>query len=167
MKIAQGSKIRGSLIAPNAKVTISKLVGIKGSICAKTILLKNNATLLPHGSTASLPKAVLAGATEIDQDSEGVTIPTEFELGQNYPNPFNPTTTISFTVPRAAEITLAIYNLRGQLVRTLISGPVSAGRHKVVWDGNDERGVRAASSVYIYQLKTKDFLANRTLVLTK
>ena len=94
-------------------------------------------------------------------------IPTDFALQQNYPNPFNPETTIRYQLPKASDVTLTIYNLRGQLVWTLISGPISAGRHKVVWDGNDERGVRAASSVYVLQLKTKGFLANRTLVFAK
>jgi hypothetical protein len=165
--IAQGSEFLGSLVAPKAKVSISKLVGIKGSICAKSIVLKNNATLLPHGSPHSLPKAFLAEDNSQEVDTESMAMPTEFVLGQNHPNPFNPSTTILFAVPKAGDITLAIYNLRGQLVRTLMSGPISAGHHRVVWNGRNQRGDRVATGVYIYQLQAKDVLLSRKLTLTK
>ncbi|MFQ5637354.1 MAG: FG-GAP-like repeat-containing protein [bacterium] len=95
------------------------------------------------------------------------SLPNEFGLAQNHPNPFNPTTTISFAVPEAGVVTLAIYNMRGQLVQTLHSGPITAGNHSMVWNGKDTRGLQAASGVYVYQLKAKGFVATRKLLLTK
>ncbi|MFQ5603745.1 MAG: choice-of-anchor D domain-containing protein, partial [bacterium] len=101
------------------------------------------------------------------ENSPGNLIPTKFELDQNYPNPFNPSTTITFAVPETDEVTLAIYNLRGQLVRTLVSGVVAAGRHSVVWDGQSLQGIPVASGTYIYKLFTKNFVATKKLILTK
>jgi len=86
---------------------------------------------------------------------------------QNHPNPFNPSTTITFAVPEAGEVTLAIYNLRGQLIQTLHSGPIAAGQHSVVWNGTDFRGAKVASGVYVYKLQAKDFVATKKLVFTK
>ncbi len=94
-------------------------------------------------------------------------IPAEYELMQNYPNPFNPTTTISYAVPKTGAVNLAIYNLRGQQIKMLFSGLVAAGRYKVVWNGEDDNGVRVASGIYMYSLKAKDFVANKRLVLVK
>ena len=86
---------------------------------------------------------------------------------QNYPNPINPSTTITFAVPEASEVTLAIYNLRGQLIQTLVAGAVTAGRHNVVWDGTNFRGAKVASGIYLYKLQAKDFVTARKLVFTK
>ena len=94
-------------------------------------------------------------------------VPESFTLSQNYPNPFNPSTTISFAVPTAGEVTLSIYNIRSQLVRTLVSGSFTAGRHQVVWNGLDARGIRAASGIYVYRLEAENFVAYKKLVLTK
>lgn len=63
------------------------------------------------------------------------TIPQDFTLEQNYPNPFNPTTVISFQLPVSSHVRLRIYNLKGQLARTLVDEQKSVGRHQVVWDG--------------------------------
>jgi len=90
-----------------------------------------------------------------------------FSLSQNYPNPFNPSTTISFAIATAGEVTVSIYNIRSQLVRTLVSGSLIAGRHQVVWNGLDVRGVRAASGIYVYKLEAENFVAYKKLVLTK
>ncbi|NIW45714.1 MAG: hypothetical protein GWN30_13475, partial [Gammaproteobacteria bacterium] len=73
------------------------------------------------------------------------TIPEHYALKQNHPNPFNPSTTIEYQLPRAAEVKLAIYNVLGQKVRTLVNGKLAPGYHSVVWDGRDDRGVVASS----------------------
>ncbi len=104
-----------------------------------------------------------------------VTTLADFALMQNYPNPFNPSTTISFSLPEASNVTLAIYNLRGQLIRTLHSGALSAGHHRMVWDGRDSHGVKVASGVYLYRLEAqlildgsaRNFVASRKLVLVQ
>ena len=90
----------------------------------------------------------------------GKTLPkdavAEFELLRNYPNPFNPQTTISYDLPQSCQPSLKIYNMRGQLVRTLLGNEQSAGMHKVLWDGRDENGILVSSGVYMYKLIVED-----------
>lgn len=120
-------------------------------------------------------KAAASGKTDsaelLSTDSQGGstsgTIPEAFALAQNYPNPFNPSTTIAFAVPEGGEVTLTIYNMRGQFVQTLYSGGIAAGQHSRVWDGRDFRGTKVASGVYIYQLKAKGFVATKKLLFEK
>ena len=81
-------------------------------------------------------------------------IPKTFQLSDNFPNPFNPTTVIQYATPRADQISLEIYNLLGQRVRTLVDGVISAGYHEAVWDGRNENGQQVESGVYFYRLQT-------------
>ncbi len=94
-------------------------------------------------------------------------VPDRFALHQNYPNPFNPTTTIRFDLPVAGKITLQIFNIKGELVRSLVAGTYSAGSYTVTWDGRDDRGISLASGVYFYQLTAKDFMATKKLLMIK
>ncbi len=73
-----------------------------------------------------------------------------------YPNPFNPKTTLALSLPRAGHVSVKIYNLRGELVRTLQDGHLVAGRHELVWDGCDGGGARSASGVYFAETRTPD-----------
>ena len=101
-------------------------------------------------------------------EPEVKTLPKKFELKQNYPNPFNPTTTISFALPTASHVTLTVYNLLGQKVRTLINNELaSAGTHFQKWDGKDDFGHSVASGIYFYKIKADHFSAIRKMVLMK
>jgi hypothetical protein len=91
--------------------------------------------------------------------------PETFVLYANSPNPFNPATTISYDLPEPTEITLAIFDALGQLVRTLVDQRQPAGRHFIIWDGRDERGQRVASGVFIYQLRAGRFVQSRKMLL--
>jgi uncharacterized membrane protein len=93
--------------------------------------------------------------------------PSAMRLAQNFPNPFNPMTTIEFALPRTESVRLAIHDLSGRLVRTLVMGEVQAGDHSVVWDGTDARGNAVASGTYLYRLDTESVSRARTLTLLK
>ena len=80
---------------------------------------------------------------------------TSFRVSQNYPNPFNPETTIEYALDKPQQIRLTIFNLNGQVVRTLENGVRTAGNHAVRWDGRDERGKPVSSGTYFYQLRTE------------
>ncbi len=96
------------------------------------------------------------------------TTPTEFALLQNFPNPFNPDTTIGYELAESADVTLQIYNVVGQVVRTLIAAePQSIGRYQVRWDGMDDRGTPVSSGIYFYQLSAGKFQDVRKLMLLK
>jgi hypothetical protein len=88
-------------------------------------------------------------------------------LEQNAPNPFNPMTEIRFTAPRGGAGSLKIYDTRGQLVRTLLSGPIAAGESSVIWNGRNDAGAPAGSGVYFYRLEVGGDAASRRMVLLK
>ena len=88
-------------------------------------------------------------------------------LDQNYPNPFNPATTIDFYLASAGKTVMKIFDVRGNLVRTLMNEAVSAGNHSVVWDGTDNSGRQVASGSYFYQLETNGRLMTKKSLLIK
>jgi hypothetical protein len=99
--------------------------------------------------------------------TEGEGVPVEFALHENYPNPFNPTTTLRFDLPEVSNLTLTIYNMLGQKVRTFNYQNTSAGYHSVTWDAANDLGQQVGAGVYLYQLQTKDFVKTRKMVLLK
>jgi hypothetical protein len=94
-------------------------------------------------------------------------VPKQIELGQNYPNPFNPATEIAFSLPEPGYVSLKIYNIAGQLVRTLASGSYQAGEHFVVWDGRNGENEGVASGVYFYVLSTDRGRVTKSMTLLR
>ena len=91
--------------------------------------------------------------------------PISFALGANYPNPFNPATTIPLAVPAGARnVNLIIYNVLGQPMRQVWTGPLSAGEHQLTWDGRDAQGQSVAAGVYLYRLQVDDQMRTRKMV---
>ena len=81
------------------------------------------------------PPETIRRLTAVETAGTAAAVPEDWALLQNYPNPFNQGTVLSFVAPRSAHAALHVYNLRGQKVRTLVDGPVPAGRRQVAWDG--------------------------------
>ena len=94
-------------------------------------------------------------------------IPTQFGLNQNYPNPFNPSTTIKYQIPEATHVTLTIYDLKGQVVKTLVNTNQEARNYSIVWDGRNNFGQQLASGVYFYRIDAGKFNATKKLMLMK
>ncbi len=88
-------------------------------------------------------------------------------LFQNYPNPLNPQTSIVFALPTQQNVELAVYDLSGRLVKTLVNGAVDAGIHSIEWNGLDEAGALTPSGVYFYKLRAGEFEQSRKLVVTR
>lgn len=88
--------------------------------------------------------------------------PTSLQLAQNVPNPFNPTTEITFSLDRAGEAGLSVFNLAGARVATLVDGPLSGGSHTVSFDGS-----RLSSGVYIYTLQMDGRTEARKMLLVR
>lgn len=172
INIGSNAKVLGTIIAPEALVTLGTYSTFKGAICAEDIEVEKGATFLHHSSSTSISTAarLLAGDPE-NLDSEESTetnpIPTEYDLSQNFPNPFNPTTTIKIALPEAAQLTLKIYNIRGQLVRTLINSNMEAGYHLVQWDGMSDTGTKVASGMYFYRISAGSFVQTKKMILMK
>lgn len=103
-----------------------------------------------------------SGLVGIDNPSA----PTKFELKQNFPNPFNPSTEINFSLEKNQPVALKIYDIKGELVRTLLNEMMSPGSHQIKWDGTNDQGMRQASGVYFYQLQSEaNFNVKKMLML--
>ncbi len=95
------------------------------------------------------------------------TIPSKFGVEQNYPNPFNPETTIIFNLPATERVQLHVFNIRGQLVSTLLDGNLQAGQHAVQWSGQDRAGQQAPSGIYIFQIRAGKFSSAKRMTLLR
>jgi hypothetical protein len=100
--------------------------------------------------------------TETGLEEVGTVYPNSFSLSPAYPNPFNSSTTISYDLPQQSDVVIAIYDLLGRKVETLIAGWQSAGSHSVVWDAKD-----ASSGVYFYHIEAGDYEQTRKCVLLR
>ena len=96
-----------------------------------------------------------------------LNVPLAYGLAQNFPNPFNPQTEIRFELPHPNNTRLNIYDVRGRLVKGLVSGHMDAGRHSVVWMGKDNGGRQVASGVYYYKIESGSFTDTRRMTLVK
>jgi hypothetical protein len=93
--------------------------------------------------------------------------PQAYGLKQNYPNPFNPTTRISFDLPKSGHVLLRVFNINGQVVRTLIDEVMLSGSHVVEWNGTNEQNRPVASGTYFYQMKSRGFVSSRKMILLR
>ena len=108
--------------------------------------------------------------TEIADNPTGIVVrgpSLSGQLFQNYPNPFNPTTIIRFVVPGTDPVHLAVFDVKGRQVRTLVSGGVSPGPHEVQWDGTNDHGAGVSSGVYFYRIVSGNWYQTKKMVLIK
>jgi hypothetical protein len=111
--------------------------------------------------------------TASDSDCASITLgdpptgPSGLILGQNFPNPFNLETGISFSLTRSSNVSLKIYNILGEEVRTLADGQYSPGGYALSWDARDGRGAIVPSGVYFYRLTADGQVATRKMSLLK
>ena len=104
--------------------------------------------------------------TDIKNISERF-IPFDYKLQQNFPNPFNPNTTIKYNLPKRTSVSLKIYNLAGQLIKTLVNEKQQTGSYIVKWNGNDEQSCNVTSGVYLCRLQTNEFVQTRKMILVR
>ena len=103
----------------------------------------------------------------IQTNADGNIIPVKTELSGNYPNPFNPTTTISFSTSEVGYVSINIYNMKGQLVKTLVNQQLDAAYHDIVWDGKDNHNKPISSGIYFYKMSSNNYFATRKMILMK
>ena len=94
-------------------------------------------------------------------------LPNHFGLYQNYPNPFNATSCISYELEKEEQVNLAIYNIDGQRVKTLINQRQEAGRHSIFWNGQNDDGDHLSSGLYVYELLTQQNFERRKMLLVQ
>ncbi|MCB5286232.1 MAG: C25 family cysteine peptidase [Candidatus Cloacimonetes bacterium] len=93
--------------------------------------------------------------------------PAVTALKGNFPNPFNPSTSIRFSLKDASPVLINIYNLKGQLVKSLLKSELSSGNHQITWNGKDDRGAPVASGIYLYRMESNNFKATNKMMLMK
>ncbi|RMF56604.1 MAG: choice-of-anchor D domain-containing protein [Calditrichaeota bacterium] len=124
-----------------------------------------------HNAPSS-PDTVMLQAEVITGIFLQSTLPGTYYLAQNYPNPFNPVTQIGFRIANfpsgaGAFVKLAVYDLLGRKVKTLVNKSLTPGEYQVQWDGKDENGKPVVSGVYLYRLQAGDFVQVRKMVLLR
>ena len=97
-----------------------------------------------------------------NQETEEEILPTEYTLYQNYPNPFNPVTTIKYELPKAGDVSLIIYDILGREIKKLVSANQQPGRYEVQFNASS-----LASGVYIYQLRTENYVDTKKMILLR
>lgn len=110
---------------------------------------------------------ILQKSTGVPSGTVYTGIPVQFNLSQNFPNPFNPTTTIQYTLSEQTHVSLAVYNLLGQRVRTLINEKKPAGRYRVLWNGLNDSGSMVGTGIYFYRIQAGDYVDIKKMVYMK
>ena len=119
------------------------------------------------------PSVIISGrqgysVIKLGEQEEPENIVSRPVLHGNYPNPFNPTTTISFSVTQNSDfVTLEVYNIKGQKIKTLYKGIAEEGKHLVIWDGKDTNDKSVGSGIYFYKLKTNNKELTRKMIMIK
>jgi len=125
-------------------------------------------------SGITLTKAVVASARGISMDIQygnkvafTTSQPGQYALYQNYPNPFNATTSIKYDLPVASAVTIEIYNVLGQKVRTLLDEDVTAGSHAIRWDGRNDNAYELSANIYFVRFRANHFVRHQKILLVK
>lgn len=153
------------------------LLNAEGLLNAQKELLRLRFKIIQTGN-AIVPFSI-AQAELFDAHAQSIQVlltqgepsspPQSFALLQNFPNPFNPETTIRFDLPHPSEVRLQIFNVHGQLLRTLFEGALKPGAWQRAWDGKDARGNEVPSGVYFYRLQVNggEWSSARKMILMR
>ncbi len=98
---------------------------------------------------------------------DNTVVPLQTELNGNYPNPFNPSTYIAFSLRQTENVTVVIYNVKGQLVKTLVKSRLLAGNHRILWDGKDDLNHAVATGMYLYHFQAGNVNSTKKMMLVK
>jgi len=139
----------------------------------------NDTNSLTFFSTGLMPATYVAVVKVITNIGQILNIPItmevfstippveKYKLMQNYPNPFNPFTKIEYDIPKTGKVTINVYNIRGQYVKTLISEIQEPGSYLTYWDGTDNYNRKVSSGVYFYQLESKSSTKTKKMIMIK
>ena len=138
----------------------------KGNAHNKVEMVKN-VKVLDFETSTFVDKPIYLNADEfaivrLGVQGENVVPDVKFALQQNFPNPFNPKTAIRYSIPKDSKVELKVYNIKGQLVKTLVNEKQKRGHYTVIWDGGNDKGKEVSSGVYFYRIK-----ANKKTIVKK
>ena len=146
---------------------IQKIVVVKDRTPAIQIIQRDGSQ--NESELTAIDRIVFHETTRVGEESglQSRAGASSFVLRQNYPNPFNPSTTIEYELSSSGRFQIEIYNLNGQMIRTLESGIGSAGIHRSVWDGKDEYGRTVSGGVYVCRARFGDSVQMQKLLFVK
>jgi len=131
-----------------------------GEILTADLLIHNNSN---YGDDYVIP--VTLNVVSVGTEEDPPVLYTK--LGGNYPNPFNPETAINFAIHEAGPVRIDIFNIKGQLVKTLVNEHLEAAYHSVIWNGKDTKGVNVSSGVYFYKMDAGKYTSTKKMILMK
>ncbi|MBK8129936.1 MAG: T9SS type A sorting domain-containing protein [bacterium] len=156
----------GQFVTRMCEVTDPDLLLITELTCDKPAVQSTSCMIVMHDSSTSGDFGTGCGFTDtleiVLPSDEQPIVPREFALAQNYPNPFNPSTVIEYSLPRDGEVDLAIFNLMGQRVATLVNGKMTAGSYRADWNAES-----MATGMYFYRLQMGSEVLTRKMLLMK
>jgi len=94
-------------------------------------------------------------------------VPRQFALRQNFPNPFNPATRIRYEIPKDCDVKIAVFNMRGELVKWIVDKHQQSGYYEMIWDSHNNAGQQVASGLYLYRMQAGSYVKTRKMVLMK
>jgi hypothetical protein len=151
------------------QATLGTTAQMKGVILSRTAIAMNTGATLSGRALAQTAVTIDANTviapskvTSVEDNTE----PQAFALLQNYPNPFNPSTRIEYSLMKATQVSLKVYNILGVEVATLVSGRQDAGSYTVQFNTSQAK-VNLASGIYFYRLETESYVAAKKLILLK
>jgi len=108
---------------------------------------------------------VLVSVAQEVLSNDIVSVPSQYELYQNFPNPFNPTTEIRYALAELSDVVVSVYDLKGRLMKTLISQKQPAGLNKILWDGTDNVGKKVSAGMYLYTIEAGTFRKTKKMIM--
>ncbi len=133
----------------------------EGTVLEANMIIGNNSVL---GEDLVVPVSMTVGPDAIGEEPIQLLITA---LGKNFPNPFNPVTNISYSLSQAGDVTISIYNIKGQKVKTLVNEKMEAGRYITTWYGKDNFNRDVSSGVYFYKMHAGKYTGTKKMILMK
>ena len=145
--------------------------GIAGFVVNRTYMSQDGSIWYDMGANVGhdvgLRVRTIDPSLVVSVDDTEPELPDGYGLEQNYPNPFNPRTTIVYSLPHSSRVEIAIYNLLGEKVATVVDARKPAGEHAAVWNGRDSESRPVATGIYFYRIRTDEFEQTRKMLLLK
>ena len=160
--IGPKSTLFANIYAKNGTLWLTGASNATGAFLGKDVIIGGSTQVNLRTAFTGLQKSAAA-----DEFAPGPDVPVSFSLDQNYPNPFNPSTTISYRLADQRDVTLTVFNILGQVVKSLVHDVQPSGSYTVRWDGTNDRGTPVSSGMYIYRLRAGSFVQSKKMMLLK
>jgi len=147
-------------ITVGSNVTITSSGNV--TLDAPAVTLKDMVFVIEGGELLVLSQTTAVDVKSVDVKSEEMVIPNEFVMNQNYPNPFNPTTRITYQIPELSFVTLKVFDVLGNEIKTLVNEEKPVGYYEIKFDASS-----LASGIYIYQLHAGSFIETKKMILLR